>query len=105
MDSLSLSKGQQQLFCLARGLLGDSRIIVLDEMTSSVDAATEEKMMSLISERFADRTVLAIAHHLHTIRNFDMIVVLDHGRIVETGSPEELLSRESVFQELWKRQN
>ena len=105
IDSLSLSRGQQQLFCLARALLGDSRIVVLDEMTSSVDVETEERMMSLVAEKFADRTILAIAHHLHTIRDFDMIVVLDHGRVVETGSPDELLSRESVFRDLWNRQH
>lgn len=105
LDSLSLSRGQQQLFCLARALLGESRVVVLDEMTSSVDAATEEKMMSLVNDKFADRTILAIAHHLDTIRNFDIIVVLDQGRVVETGSPDELLSRDGVFRELWNRQH
>jgi ATP-binding cassette, subfamily C (CFTR/MRP), member 1 len=105
MDSLSLSRGQQQLFCLGRALLCDSRVVVLDEITSSVDDVTEEKMMALVSSRFTNRTVLAIAHHIRTLRDFDMIVVLDHGRVVETGSPDELLSRDSVFRELWDRQN
>ncbi|KAF4965252.1 hypothetical protein FSARC_6931 [Fusarium sarcochroum] len=105
MDSLSLSKGQQQLFCMVRALLGTSCIVVLDEMTSSVDAVTEERMMSLVKNRFAHKTVLAIAHHLHTIRDFDMIVVLDQGSVIETGSPDELLSRNSVFRDLWSRQH
>ncbi|KAF5010391.1 hypothetical protein FDECE_3443 [Fusarium decemcellulare] len=105
IDSLSLSKGQQQLLCMVRALLGASYIVVLDEMTSSVDAVTEERMMSLVKNRFAHKTVLAIAHHLHTIRNFDMIVVLDQGCVVETGSPDELLSRDSVFRDLWSKQH
>ncbi|KAJ3531278.1 hypothetical protein NM208_g8949 [Fusarium decemcellulare] len=105
IDSLSLSKGQQQLFCMVRALLSTSCIVMLDEMTSSVDAVTEERMMSLVKNRFVHKTVLAIAHHLHTIRNFDMIVVLDQGCVVETGSPDELLSRDSVFRDLWSKQH
>lgn len=103
MESITLSRGQQQLFCLTRAILGNSRIVVLDEVTSNVDAATEAKMTDLIGKKFSGRTILAVAHHLRTIRHFDIIVVLDQGRVIETGSPGELLKRQSKFRELWER--
>lgn len=102
MGTVTLSKGQQQLFCLTRALLSKARIILLDEITSSVDAATEKAMMNVIERKFVDRTVLAIAHRLHTIRNFDKIVVLDRGKVIEAGSPDDLLSKPSAFRELWE---
>ncbi|KAH8599078.1 ABC transporter-like protein [Bisporella sp. PMI_857] len=104
MDTIPLSRGQRQLFSLTRPILSKSRIVVLDEMTSSVDAATEAKMMEVVRDKFAGRTVVAVAHHLRTIRDFDKIVVLDQGRMIETGSPDELLARPSIFRELWDRQ-
>lgn len=61
-------------------------------------------MMEVVKRRFEGRTIVAVAHHSDTIRDFDMIVALDQGRIVETGSPGELLERQSVFRELWERQ-
>jgi ATP-binding cassette, subfamily C (CFTR/MRP), member 1 len=105
LEGMSLSRGQQQLFCLARATLSNSRIVLLDEVTSSVDAATEAKMMEVVDKRFEGRTIVAVAHHLETLRDFDMIVVLDKGRLVETGSPRELLGRQSVFRELWEKQH
>ncbi|VUC23409.1 unnamed protein product [Clonostachys rosea] len=101
MNTLSLSKGQQQLFCLIRVLLGSSRIVLLDEMSSSVDAVTERRMMQLVQEKAAEKTVVAIAHHLQTLRDFDTILVLEQGCIVESGPLDVLLSREGVFYELW----
>jgi ATP-binding cassette, subfamily C (CFTR/MRP), member 1 len=100
LEGISLSRGQQQLFCLARATLSKSRIVLLDEMTSSVDAATEAKMMEIVGRRFKGRTILAVAHHLETLRDFDMIVVLDQGRVIEKGSPNELLRGSNVFREL-----
>jgi ATP-binding cassette, subfamily C (CFTR/MRP), member 1 len=104
IDDVPFSRGQRQLFCLTRTILSKSRIVVLDEVTSSVDAATEARMMEVVNKKFSNRTVLAVAHRLHTIRDFDKIVVLDQGRVIETGTPEELLSRPSVFREMWERQ-
>ena len=105
METMTLSKGQQQLFCLTRAILSKAKVVLLDEITSSVDLATETAMMAAVERNFADRTIIAIAHRLHTIRGFDKIVVLDQGRIVETGSPDELLSHESAFRELWNDSN
>lgn len=105
LDGISLSRGQQQLLSLARATLSKSRIVLLDEITSSVDAASEAKMMEVVGRKFDGRTIVAVAHHLETIRHFDMIVVLEQGRMIEVGSPAELLERPSVFRELWRRQH
>ncbi|KAF1934599.1 hypothetical protein EJ02DRAFT_363349, partial [Clathrospora elynae] len=67
---------------------------VLDEVTSAVDRETEERIVELINTEFRDSTVIAIAHQLHTIVNFDMVVVMNSGRIVDHGSPQELLKKE-----------
>ncbi|KAF7194977.1 ABC multidrug transporter B [Pseudocercospora fuligena] len=104
MASLSLSQGQLQLFAIARALLRKSKILVLDEMTSSVDSVTETVMLSLIKEEFNDSTVIAVAHRLKTIVDFDRIVVMDGGSIVETGVPRELLQQNgSVFKAMWEK--
>ncbi|KAH6986678.1 P-loop containing nucleoside triphosphate hydrolase protein [Ilyonectria destructans] len=93
MDACPLSRGQQQLFCLARALLSKSQVLILDEATSNLDEATQAKIMEVIRKSFAPRTVLVVAHHLHTIRAFDQIIVLDGGRLVESGTPDGLLGR------------
>ncbi|KAI9736588.1 MAG: hypothetical protein M1818_006099 [Claussenomyces sp. TS43310] len=87
----ALSQGQRQLLCLARALLRPGRIVVLDEATSSVDAGTEALMQRVIRAHFAHHTIVAIAHRLHTIRDFDRVVVMDGGRIVECDTPDNLL--------------
>ncbi|ETS84643.1 hypothetical protein PFICI_02668 [Pestalotiopsis fici W106-1] len=99
-----LSQGQKQLFSLARAMLKPSRIIVLDEATSSVDKHTASIMQHIIREEFAVQTIIAIAHQLDTIMDFDRVVVLDSGRVVETGSPQELLKRDSIFKRLCQLQ-
>ena len=103
MYNITLSKGQQQLFCLTRAVLSKSKVVLLDEITSSVDLATEAAMMDVVEEAFPDRTVLAVAHRLHTIRNFDMIIVLDQGRVIETGPPQMLLECKGAFWQLWQK--
>jgi ABC-type multidrug transport system fused ATPase/permease subunit len=104
MKDLTLSQGQMQLFAIARALLRKSKLVVLDEMTSSVDAPTEARILSLVREHFSDSTVIAIAHRLKTIVDFDKVIVMDKGRIVETGSPAELLKQESsYFRSMWER--
>jgi ATP-binding cassette, subfamily C (CFTR/MRP), member 1 len=86
-----LSHGQRQLFCLARAILRPGKIVVLDEATSSVDRETDRLMQRVIREEFAGRTIIAIAHRLETILDFDQVVVMDAGRIVEVGEPGRLV--------------
>lgn len=91
----SLSVGQRQLICLARVLLRKSKIILLDEATSSVDYATDQAMQRVIRESFAQCTILTIAHRLNTIITSDTIILMNDGIVSETGSPGELLSNPS----------
>ncbi|KAK1624645.1 P-loop containing nucleoside triphosphate hydrolase protein [Colletotrichum phormii] len=93
---------EKQVFCLARGILRPSKIVVMDEATSSVDVDTEKKMMKIIHERFADATIISVAHRLDTVLDFDKIVILDKGVIVEEGCPAELLGRASAFRALYE---
>ncbi|KAK6212798.1 hypothetical protein LQW54_004887 [Pestalotiopsis sp. IQ-011] len=93
----ALSRGQFQLFGLARALLlkERSRILVLDEATSNVDARTDELMQRIVREEFTQHTIIIVAHRLDTIRDVDTVFVMDKGRVVETGSPDELLAKKS----------
>jgi ATP-binding cassette, subfamily B, bacterial len=96
-----LSLGQRQLIALARALLADPRILILDEATSSVDIGTERKIEQALRLLLAGRTAFIIAHRLSTIRDADLIVVLEHGQIVEQGSHEELLQRRGLYTSLY----
>jgi ABC-type multidrug transport system fused ATPase/permease subunit len=96
-----LSLGQRQLVALARALLADPRILILDEATSSVDIGTEQKIERALRLLLAGRTAFIIAHRLSTIRDADLIVVLEHGQIVEQGSHEELLKRRGLYTSLY----
>lgn len=105
-DKLSLSHGQQQLFSLARAILHKRKIVLLDEATSSVDHHTDEEVQKVIRAEFKDCTVLAVAHRLETIRNSDVVVVVDKGRIVEVGDPHKLrVEPGSLFKGLWDSRN
>ena len=98
-----LSHGQRQLFCLARALVRKSKIVVLDEVSASVDVKTDELMQKIIREEFRDCTVIAVAHRLGTIVDFERVVVLGKGAVVEIGRPAELLQREgSAFKGLYE---
>ncbi|GJC78008.1 ABC transporter gloK [Colletotrichum liriopes] len=100
----ALSHGQRQLFFLARAILRKEagRVVLLDEATSSVDAHTERVVKDLIREEFRDHTVIAIAHRLETVADFNRVVVLDKGRVVEVGNPRDLLLQAGGrFRELW----
>ncbi|KAL2062648.1 hypothetical protein VTL71DRAFT_5720 [Oculimacula yallundae] len=97
-----LSHGQRQLFCLARAMLRSSKILIIDEATASVDLQTDELMQRIIAEEFKKCTVIAVAHRLQTIRDYDRIAVFGDGRIVEYGEPDVLLENEgSRFRALW----
>jgi ABC-type multidrug transport system fused ATPase/permease subunit len=96
-----LSLGQRQLVALARALLADPRILILDEATSSVDIGTERKIEQALRILLAGRTAFIIAHRLSTIRDADLIVVLEHGQIVEQGSHDELMERRGLYTSLY----
>nr|XP_035921009.1 canalicular multispecific organic anion transporter 1-like [Halichoerus grypus] len=93
----NLSIGQRQLLCLARALLRKSKILVMDEATAAVDLETDHLIQTTIQKEFSHCTTITIAHRLHTIMDSDKIMVLDNGKIVEYGSPQELLRNSGPF--------
>lgn len=87
----NLSSGQRQLLCMARALLRNARVLVLDEATSNVDTASDALIQETVRAAFADCTVLTIAHRLHSILDSDRVLVLEDGRVKEFDTPEKLL--------------
>jgi ABC-type multidrug transport system fused ATPase/permease subunit len=98
-----LSQGQQQIVCFARAMLANPRILILDEATSSVDTLTEAKLQKALSVLLRGRTAFIVAHRLSTIRNADLVLVLDHGRIVERGDHASLIAQNGVYAGLHRR--
>ena len=99
-----LSTGEKQLLSFARAILADPRILVLDEATASVDTITEQKIQSAIDTIIHGRTSIVIAHRLSTVRNADLILVVDDGKIIEHGTHEQLMSRRGSYYRLYTRQ-
>ena len=103
-EASNISAGQKQLLTIARAILADAPILILDEATSSVDTRTERIIQKAMANLMANRTSFIIAHRLSTIKDADHILVLDHGDIVEQGSHEELLARGGFYAKLYNSQ-
>ena len=99
-----LSGGERQRISIARALLKDSPVILLDEATASLDAENETQIQEAISKLIKNKTVLIIAHRMRTVTNADKIVVLKDGKVTEMGTPNELLEKNSIFKEMVSKQ-
>ena len=103
-DGINISKGQKQLLTIARAMLLDSKMLILDEATSNVDTRTEIRIQEAMKTLMKDKTCFIIAHRLSTIQNADLILVVDNGNIVEQGTHKELIERKGVYHNLYYSQ-
>jgi ATP-binding cassette subfamily B protein len=100
-----LSGGQQQRIAIARAILKNPPILILDEATSAVDNETEAAIGRSLEKITKNRTTIAIAHRLSTVRNADCIYVMEHGKLVEQGQHEQLLEKQGIYASLWRVQS
>ena len=100
----TLSGGERQRISIARALLKDAPVILLDEATASLDVENETAVQEAISCLVKDKTVLIIAHRMRTVAGADHVVVLDHGGVTQEGSPAELMAREGLYRQMALRQ-
>ena len=100
-DGSGLSQGQRQLLAIARAIVADPPVMILDEATSSIDTHTEAVVQRGMDKLMEGRTVFVIAHRLSTIQNSDLIIVLDHGQIIEQGNHDELISKKGKYYQLY----
>ena len=100
-DGSNLSQGQRQLLSIARAAVADAPVMILDEATSSIDTRTEKLVQAGTDKLMEGRTVFVIAHRLSTIQNADAIMVLEHGRIIERGSHDDLIKQKGKYYQLY----
>jgi ATP-binding cassette subfamily B protein len=103
-ESANLSHGEKQLLCIARAILANPHFLLLDEATSSVDTRTEVHIQKAMESLMKGRTSFVVAHRLSTIKNADMILVMNKGTIVETGSHDELLEKSGMYSDIYYSQ-
>lgn len=103
-DGTNISKGQKQLLTIARAMLLDAHMLILDEATSNVDTMTEQRIQQAMRRLMEGKTCFVIAHRLSTIRNADVILVVDHGEIVEQGTHKELMEKKGFYHQLYRAQ-
>ena len=102
---VKLSGGQRQRIAIARAILKNAPILLLDEATSALDSASEEAIQQALDRLMVGRTVIAIAHRLSTLQNFDRIIVMSAGKVIDDGSPEELRNRPGIYRDLLAKQH
>ena len=103
-NGTSISKGQKQLLTIARAMLLDAHMLILDEATSNVDTRTEQQIQAAMRTLMKDKTCFVIAHRLSTIRSADNILVLDGGQVVEQGTHETLMAAKGFYYDLYQAQ-
>ena len=101
---VKLSGGQRQRIAIARAFLKDAPILLLDEATAALDSESEEAIREALGRLMRGRTVIAIAHRLSTVRNFDRVIVLQLGKVIQDGPPDLLVRREGLYRQLVQRE-